>query len=115
MEEVIKSLNIRNKFLARRSRAMRDITLASEYPTKSLAGIIKRTKSVRLQTDQKDESNPEWSAIIYFARPLVFFFSKFGDVASVSAVKSNAGIATEDTEVMVSRMYQCVKAVPSTL
>lgn len=67
MEEAIKSLDIGDKVLARKSRDMWDILLASDDEGNSLSGSIMTTKLVRLQTYETEESNPAWSAIIYFA------------------------------------------------
>lgn len=51
IEEAIKSLNIGVKILARQSRVMWDILLATEDAMKALAKSILTTKSVvRLQT-----------------------------------------------------------------
>lgn len=108
MEESIKSLNIGAKVLARRSRAMWDILLASEDAAKSLAGGggILTTKSVRLQTEdlgtRKTKVTLHEVPLFISLDHLGIFFSKFGEVASVSAVKSKTGIDNEDVEIMVT-------------
>lgn len=60
MEEVLKSLNIAPKVLARRSNTMLDILLATVKEAKILAGSILTSKLVRLQTvsgHMKDENH----------------------------------------------------------
>lgn len=59
MKEVLKSINIGTKVLAKRSNAMADIMLATVEAAKRLAGNILTTKSVRLQIHMppQDESD----------------------------------------------------------
>lgn len=49
MEEAVKSLQIKPKFLAKRSNTMWDITLPNEKEAKMLAGSVLMSKLVRLQ------------------------------------------------------------------
>ncbi|CAE1242006.1 unnamed protein product [Acanthosepion pharaonis] len=91
------------------------------YPVgiRRLAGSILSTKSVRLQTEYLGTRKTK---VILHGGPLFisldhlgFFFSKFGEVASVSAVKSKAGIATEDVEVIVTVTRKNFVAIPNVL
>lgn len=54
MEEALKNLNIASKVLTRKINTMLDILLTTVKETKTLAGSILTTKSVRLQTEYLD-------------------------------------------------------------
>lgn len=105
-EEALKILNIGAKVLARRSNAMWDILFATEDSAKALAGNILTTKSVRLQTEclgtRKTRVTLHRVPVFIMEDHLGFFFSKFGQVNDVSAVKSKARIVTGDFEVWVT-------------
>lgn len=97
MEKALKSINIGTKILARRSN---EILLQTEDAEKPLGGNIITTKSVRLQTEYMGRRKTK---VILHEVPLFiseahlgFFYSKFGEVADVSAVKVRTGIATRD-------------------
>lgn len=106
MGEAIKRLNIGTKVLARRDRAMWDILLASEDAANLLAWSTLTTKLLRRQTEYLGSRKTK---VILHGMPLYISLNhlglvvtKFAEVASVSAIKNKAGIATEDVELMVT-------------
>lgn len=106
MKEPPKCLIIGTKVLARRCNAMWDILLMTEDALKALAGNILTTKSVRLQTEYMGTRKTNVTfhgASLYIGEDLLgFYFAKFREVAVVLSVKSKAGIATGDFEIMLT-------------
>lgn len=96
MKEAIMSLKIPANVL-HRSRAMWDILLASEDAVKSLTCSIMTTKLMRLQTDY---DRIRKTKVILYGVPLilldhlVFFVSKFGQIARIFTVRIKSWIAT---------------------
>lgn len=54
MEDALKALSINPKFLARRTNALWDLLLQTEYQTKILAGSILAIKNLLLKTQYVD-------------------------------------------------------------
>lgn len=78
----------------------------TEDAVKALTGNILATKSVRLQTEYMGtrKTNITFDGVsLYIGEDhLGFFFAKSREVAVVSSVKSKAGIATGDFEIMIT-------------
>lgn len=116
IEEVLKILQISAKILARQSNAMWDILLATEDAAKSLAGCVLTTKIVRLQTGylgtRKSKVTLHRIPLFISEDHLGFSFSQFGEVLPI---RSKAGIATGDVEILITLNRKQFMKISNTL
>lgn len=94
MEEAIKALKIEAKLLVWRSSGIWGILLATEEEAKTLAGIKRTTKNIRLETKYMGTRK---TRVNLHGMPMyitVAIFSEYGPVDGVSSIKSD--IVTTD-------------------
>lgn len=118
MKEVLKSLKIMPKMLARSSNSMWDL-LSSKQEAKQLAGSILSTYSLQLQTEYMRTRNTNITIhgvpVDISENRIGAFFAKFSQVDKVSAVRSKSGIATRDIILQVVLTRQSFQDIPNIL
>lgn len=96
MEEALKSLNITAKILARRTRALWDLLMASEEEARKLAGTVLTSKILWLQTEymgtRRTNVTVHGVPIDISEDHLGAFFAQYGKIEKVATVMSKAGI-----------------------
>lgn len=118
MVEVLKTLKIYPKVLARRTNALWDILLPTEQDAKQLAGNVLVSKNLKLQTEYLGTRRTK---ITIHCVPIDIsedwmgaFFAKFGKVEEVKALVDKSGILTGDVEVQVTLDRNSFKQIPNT-
>lgn len=119
MEEAVKSLQIKPKFLAKRSNTKWDIPLPNVKEANMWTGSVLMYKLVRLQTEYMGS----WSTRITLhvvpmdfreEQPGVFLF-RYGQVEDVLAVSNKAGIATGDYVLQITMTRKNFMDIPDIL